>query len=155
MMMGFLMGCSNLDHSRFSKDFYEEKRLQLTRKSELIVKDKVKLVAFATYMSELDFETYPKGEVFLVEIAFNDETITMKDISFSLLDRKPLKIQKVSPKMQKKQKLFKHSPWNQMYLITFKPILPIETTKILLEMKVKGQSADLFFDYSYIVENVL
>ena len=127
----------------------------MTRKAELIENGKTALVAFSTYMSDLDFQTYPKGEVFLMEIAFEDERIKFSDLSFSLLGKKPIKIKKVSKKMQETQKFFSHSHWNELYLLSFESVLPIETANIVLKMHIKGKEQELLFDYSYIVENVL
>lgn len=151
----FLLACSNLSSPRFSKNFYEEKRLQLTRKSELIENGKTALVAFSTYVSSLDFKTYPNGEVFLVELAFENDKIKFDDLSFSLLGRKPFKVQKVSQIMQKTQKFFIHSQWNELYLVFFESVSPMETTDIVLKMHIRGRAQELSFDYSYIVENVL
>ena len=144
----FLCGCSNLNDSRFSKNFYEEKRMQLTRKAEWIENQRTKLVAFSTFMSHLDFEAYPEGEVFLVEIVFEDSKLSFKDISFSLLGEKPIKIEKIK---DEDKGVYRHSPWNVLYMVYFDSVSPSDVSKIVLEMKVKGEI--LKFDYSYVVEN--
>lgn len=153
--MFLLVGCSNLENPRFSKGFYEEKRLQLTRKADLIEGDKTSLVAFATYLSDLETESYPKNEVFLVEIVFENEKIKPKDISYTLLGKKPIKVKKLSKSEEKKLKAYRHSPWNELFIVYFDAVLPIDIANVVLKMHVKGRKQELIFDYSYVVENIL
>lgn len=149
------MGCSNLNHPRFSKNFYDEKRMQLTRKADLIENQKTALVAFSTYLSDLESDRYPNNEVFLIEIAFENEKIKPKDISFTLLDKAPIKVQKLSKKDEKAMRLYRHSPWNECFIVYFDSVLPIDITNVALKMHIKGYEQELVFDYSYVVENVL
>lgn len=148
------MGCSNLSNPRFSEGFYEEKRLQLTRKADLIENGRVSLVAFATYLSDLESGKYPKNEVFLVEIAFESDKIKPKDISFSLLEEKPLSVKKLSSREEKELRVFRHSPWNRIFLVRFDAVSPVNITNVVLKMHIR-KTQELVFDYSYVVENVL
>lgn len=148
-------GCSNLNNPRFSEGFYEEKRIQLTRKDSLIEKDRASLVAFSTYLSDLESDKYPRQEVFLIEIAFEDERIKPKDITYTLLEKAPTKIQKLSKSQEKAMRVYRHSPWNQLFLVYFDAVLPMDISNVILKMHIKGKKQELSFDYSYIVENVL
>lgn len=150
----FLIGCSNLSNPRFSEGFYEEKRLQLTRKADLIENGRALLVAFATYLSDLESGKYPKNEVFLIEVAFESDKIKPKDISFSLLGKKPLSVKKLSSKEEKALRVFRHSPWNQVFLVSFDAVSPVDITNVVLKMHIR-KTRELVFDYSYVVENVL
>ena len=107
--------CSNLDDPRFSKNFYEEKMMQVTRKSEIVLKGKTQIVMFSTYLSELDREKYSDGEYFFIEIDFEDEKKGIKDVEFVLAGHTPAEIKYI--KNPKKEGFYIHSPWNRGYLI--------------------------------------
>lgn len=149
------LGCSNLNNPRFSEGFYEEKSLQLTRKATLIEKNKTELVAFSTYISELDPQNFPKGEVFLVEVIFENEKIKPKDVSFLLFDKKPLKIKRVSKKDEKLYRFYRHNSWSELFLIYFDSMLPVDAANVVLKMRVTSKDQSLEFDYSYVVSNKL
>lgn len=148
-----LWGCSNLSDPRFSKDYYDERRLQLTRKSNLIADEKTKLVAFSTFLSRLDSQKYEDGEYFFVEIDYVDEKIKFKDLTFSLLGESPIKIEKI--KDIKQYNIYTHAPWNECYLVVFESVYPTEISKLALEIKVKGYEKRLLFDYGFRIENIL
>ena len=103
--------CSNLDDPRFSKNFYEEKMMQVTRKSEIVLKGKTQIVMFSTYLSELDREKYSDGEYFFIEIDFEDERKGIKDVEFVLAGHTPAEIKYI--KNPKKEGFYIHSPWNR------------------------------------------
>lgn len=149
------MGCSNLSNPRFSKGFYEEKSLQLTRKATLVGKEKTEIVAFSTYVSELDPRAFPKGEVFLVEVIFENESIKPKDVSFLLFNKKPLKIKRLSKKDEKLYKFYRHSSWSELFLIYFDSMFPVDAANIVLKMLIVPKEQSLKFDYSYVVSNKL
>lgn len=148
-----LWGCSNLSDPRFSKDYYNERMLQLTRKSNLIANDKTKLVIFSTFLSRLDSQKYEDGEYFFVEVDFVDEKIKFKDLSFSLLGESPKKVEKI--KNLKQYNVSTHAPWNECYLVVFESVYPTEISKLALEIKVRGYEKRLLFDYGFRVENIL
>lgn len=144
--------CSNLDSERFSKDFYEERRVQLTRKAELIAKDKTQLVVFCTYVSQLDSKKYPDGEYFFIEVAFENEKIKMSDLQFTLLGEKPIEITTI-PNNDKD--FFQHTHWNKGYLLRFSSVPRTEYAVLSLTLRVKGYPDNLKFNYGFKVENIL
>lgn len=146
-----MCACSNLDDPRFSKDFYEEKMMQLTRKSELISKNKTQVVMFVTYLTELDREKYEDGEYFFVEISFENEKLSIKDVKFSLAGYSPAEVKYI--KNPQKEKFHIHSPWNKGYLVKFDPIPQTEIATLNLLATVKGEV--MVFDYSFKYESVL
>lgn len=148
----FFCACSNLDSERFSKDFFEERRVQLTRKVELIANGKTRLVAFCTYVSQLDSKKYPDGEYFFLEIDFVDEKIKMSDLQFTLLGEKPLEITTIP---HNDKEFFQHTHWNQGYLLRFDSVPRTEYAVLSLMLKVKGYSDNLKFNYGFKVENIL
>lgn len=144
--------CSNLSSERFSKDFYEERRMQLTRKVELIDKGKTQLVVFCTYVSQLDSVKYPEGEYFFIEVAFENEKLKMSDLQFTLLDEKPIEITTIP---HNDKEFFQHTHWNQGYLLRFDSVPRTEYAILSLVLKVKGYSEVLKFNYGFKVENIL
>lgn len=148
----FFCACSNLDSERFSKDFFEERRVQLTRKVELIANGKTRLVAFCTYVSQLDSKKYPDGEYFFLEIDFVDEKIKMSDLQFTLLGEKPLEITTIP---HNDKEFFQHTHWNQGYLLRFDSVPRTEYAVLSLMLKVKGYPDNLKFNYGFKVENIL
>lgn len=156
LLLGLIFwGCSNLNNPRFSKGFYEEKSLQLTRKATLIGKEKTDIVAFSTYVSELDPQTFPKGEVFLVEVIFENENIKPKDLSFLLFGKKPLEIKRLSKKDQKLYRFYRHNSWSELFLVYFDSMLPVDAASVVLKMLIAPKDQSLEFDYSYVVSNQL
>lgn len=151
----FFLGCSNLNNPRFSEGFYEEKSLQLTRKATLIGEEKTELVAFSTYISELNPQSFPRGEVFLVEVIFENEKIKPKDVSFLLFDKKPLKVKELSKKDEKLYRFYRHSSWSELFLVYFDSLLPVDVANVVLKMLVASRNQSLEFDYSYVVSNKL
>lgn len=158
-MKKFLLGlyslvfcaCSNLDDPRFSENFYQEKMMQVTRKSEIIVEGKTQIVMFTTYLSELDREKYENGEYFFVEIDFEDEKIGIRDVHFFLAGYKPVEIKFI--KNPNKEGFFVHSPWNKGYLVRFDSIPQTEISTLKLIAKIKNK--EMKFDYSFKNESVL
>lgn len=148
----FFSACSNLDSERFSKDFVEERRVQLTRKAELIVEGKTRLVAFCTYVSQLDSEKYPDGEYFFLEIDFADEKINIGDLQFSLLGERPVEITTVH---YGDRDFFQHTHWNKGYLLRFSSVPRTEFAILSLILKIKNYPNILKFDYGFKVENIL
>lgn len=148
----FFCACSNLDSERFSKDFFEERRVQLTRKVELIANGKTRLVAFCTYVSQLDSKKYPDGEYFFLEIDFVDEKIKMSDLQFTLLGEKPLEITTIP---HNDKEFFQHTHWNQGYLLRFDSVPRTEYAVLSLMLKVKDYPDNLKFNYGFKVENIL
>lgn len=148
----FFCACSNLDSERFSKDFFEERRVQLTRKVELIANGKTRLVAFCTYVSQLDSKKYPDGEYFFLEIDFVDEKIKMSDLQFTLLGERPLEITTIP---HNDKEFFQHTHWNQGYLLRFDSVPRTEYAVLSLMLKVKGYPDNLKFNYGFKVENIL
>lgn len=144
--------CSNLDSERFSKDFYEERRVQLTRKVELIAKGKTQLVVFCTYVSQLDSEKYPDGEYFFIEVAFENEKIKMSDLQFTLLGEKPIEITTIP---HNDKDFFQHTHWNKGYLLRFASVPRTEYAVLSLTLRVKGYPDNLKFNYGFKVENIL
>lgn len=144
--------CSNLNSPHFSKDFIEERRMQLTRKVELVTGDKTRLVVFCTYISQLDSDKYPDGEYFFIEVDFIDKKLGIKDLQFSLLDEKPLEITTI-PYSDKD--FFQHTHWNEGYLLRFDSVPRTEFAVLSLDLKVKGYSEILKFNYGFKVENIL
>lgn len=147
------MGCSNLNNPRFSKGFYEEKSLQLTRRATLSNQGKTEIIAFSTYVSELDPHAFPQGEVFLVEVVFENENLKFKDLSFSLFGKKPLKLERISKKGQKL--FYRHNSWSELFLVYFDSMLPVDAASVVLNMLIIPRNQSLEFDYSYVVSNQL
>ncbi|RDU69479.1 hypothetical protein CQA62_02185 [Helicobacter cholecystus] len=146
-----MCACSNLSDPRFSKDFYEEKMMQLTRKGEIIAKNKTQVVMFVTYLSELNREKYEDGEYFFVEISFEDEKLGIKDINFSLAGDSPIEIAYI--KDPQKQNFYIHSPWNKGYLVKFEPVAQTELATLNL-LAMIGKEV-MVFDYSFKHEGIL
>lgn len=143
--------CSNLDDPRFSKNFYEEKMMQVTRKSEIVLKGKTQIVMFSTYLSELDREKYSDGEYFFIEIDFEDEKKGIKDVEFVLAGHTPAEIKYI--KNPKKEGFYIHSPWNRGYLVRFDSIPQTEIATLNLIAKFEGR--EMRFDYSFKDESIL
>lgn len=148
----FLYACSNLDSPHFSKDFIDERRMQLTRKVELVAENKTLLVVFCTYVSQLDSKKYPDGEYFFVEVDFVDEKLKMSDLQFTLLDEKPTEITTIP---HNDKDFFQHTHWNEGYLLRFDSVPRTEYAILSLDLKVKGYSEVLKFNYGFKVENIL
>lgn len=127
----------------------------MTRKATLISKEKTEIVAFSTYVSELDPQTFPKGEVFLVEVIFENENIKPRDISFLLFDKKPLSIKRISKKDEKLYRFYRHNSWSELFLIYFDSMLPVDAASVMLKMLIAPKDQSLEFDYSYVVSNKL
>lgn len=144
--------CSNLNSPHFSKDFIEERRMQLTRKVELVAGDKTRLVVFCTYVSQLDSEKYPDGEYFFVEVDFVDDKLKMSDLQFTLLDEKPLEITTIP---HNDKDFFQHTHWNEGYLLRFDSVPRTEYAVLSLDLRVKGYPNVLRFNYGFKVENIL
>lgn len=143
--------CSNLDDPRFSKNFYEEKMMQVTRKSEIVENGKTQVVMFSTYLTELDKEKYEDGEYFFIEIDFVDEKTSIKDVSFFLAGFSPLEVKYL--KNPQKLGYHIHSPWNKGYLVKFEDISQTEVATLKLIVKIKKW--EMKFDYSFKYESVL
>lgn len=126
--------------------------MQLTRKVELIADGKVHLVVFCTYVSQLDSEKYPDGEYFFVEVAFEDERLKIGDLSFTLLGEKPLEMTTIP---HNDKDFFQHTRWNEGYLLRFESVPRTEYAILSLDLRVKGYSKVLKFNYGFKVENIL
>lgn len=152
LCLGFIFwGCSNLNSGYFSEGFYKEKALQLTRKATFLKDGKAQIIAFSTYLSELNPQEFPDEEVFFIEVVFENENIQPKDLSFSLFGKEPTQLLKLSKQDEERYRLYRHSPWSELFLVHFDLTLLIDSTNIVLKMLIKPEDEVLEFDYSYVV----
>lgn len=65
----FFTGCSNYFKSQIPYSVFEEKKIQATRKVEFLKPDnKIEFVAFATYLNNIDSNSFANLEYFFLEI---------------------------------------------------------------------------------------
>ncbi|SQB98653.1 hypothetical protein [Helicobacter fennelliae] len=171
----FLSSCSNYLQQNLHPSVLEEKKIQATRKAEIINDNKVEILFLATYLNEIENSFYQNLEYFFVEIYTpNHEPINLKRIHFqlttnnannnsidsdnSIIDSaiagtnastkpflEPLYIRQIKPN-EYDSVLSPTNKWSSCYLVAFQKTNIIDTEKIGLN--IIYDETPLKFDFS-------
>ena len=121
----FFVGCGS--HLGVTFKQQEESYIQATRKTELIVADRVQIVLIATHLNAFNAQDYPhqKGEFFFIDAyqsRQNGKTLFENGYTLSLENgEKPLKITQLSREELQDFMQENATKWGEYYLVEFAP----------------------------------
>lgn len=149
------VSCTNYFEKGYRPELLEERKIQATRKFQIIRNDKIDLVVFATYLNDIERTYYKNLEYFFIEIyAPSQEPIIFKRLRINLAthDRKswldPQYIRLLN-KDEYDEVLRPINKWSNCYLVAFAKSTLIDADKMLLRIAVDEHEERL--DYSFKV----
>ncbi len=149
------VSCTNYFEKGYHPELLEERKIQATRKFQIIRNDKIDLVVFATYLNDIERTYYKNLEYFFIEIyAPSQEPIIFKRLRIDLATRdgkswlEPQYIRLLN-KNEYDEVLHPINKWSNCYLVAFAKSTLIDTDKMLLRIVVDEQEEKL--DYSFKV----
>ncbi len=152
--VGGIAGCTSYFEKGYHPAVLEEKKIQSTRKVQIIKDDKIDLVIFATYLNDIEKSFYKNQEYFFVEFyAPSQEPLNLKRIQLEIAAQDnswhtPLYMRKIPP--SEYDNIFMPlNKWSSCYLVAFEKSENIDDEKVRLRVRV-DEKADIF-DFSFQV----
>lgn len=142
-----LSGCSTFFSSENNLDILDEKKVQASRKSEIIKDKKILMSMVVTHLNEVSVTAYYNREYFFVEIFQEDINDTLPLIDYSLNNQEPLWIREIK-KDEFDKILSPSNKWSKCYLLAFKSLSNLGSRSMILKAKVASQG-EMEFDFSF------
>lgn len=115
--------CSSKDAlSYFSKGEKENRAVLNTKKADIFVDKKIKMMMWATYLNDTNRQEEFKTESFIVSTYFieaQNHDFLNKNYQITLNKKSPKNIKKINIKNSKYESYINHNPWAEYYLIEF------------------------------------
>ncbi|PAF42543.1 hypothetical protein [Helicobacter sp. 11S03491-1] len=142
------LGCSSYYADTYKPDIIVEKKIQASRKGEIIVNQKPVVVAVATHLNEVDDVIYGGREYFFVEIFSEEQGIFLNGvISFRLFNKPPIWSREIK-KDEFDAILHPSNKWSKSFLIAFEKLDPLSSRSAKLVMEVYNLGK-ITFDFAY------
>lgn len=134
----FIACSSNSALKHFNKEEIATRAMQHTKKADLIYKDEIKVLFWATYLNNINLKEFDlENETFLVSVYFTNnqvQDININNYKFSLVEKNPLvgelvpefietlpvSIKEISKDDEKYKEILSNNGWGKYYLIEFK-----------------------------------
>lgn len=150
-----IAGCTSYFEKGYHPAVLEEKKIQSTRKIQIIKDGKIDLVIFATYLNDIEQNFYKNQEYFFVEFyAPSQEPLNLKRIQLEIATKdsekweSPLYMRKIPP--NEYDNIFMPlNKWSSCYLVAFEKSENIDDEKVRLRVRV-DEKVDIF-DFSFKV----
>ncbi|PAF52767.1 hypothetical protein [Helicobacter sp. 13S00477-4] len=144
----FFLGCNSYYIDSYKPDIIAEKKIQASRKGQIIKNQKPVVIAVATHLNEVDDVVYGGREYFFVEIFSEDQSIFLNDmIDFTLFKKPPIWVREIK-KDEFDEILHSSNKWSKVYLIAFNKLDPLSSRNAKLIMEVYGLGK-IVFDFAY------
>ncbi|PAF49932.1 hypothetical protein BKH41_01115 [Helicobacter sp. 12S02232-10] len=144
----FFLGCTSYYTDSYKPDVIVEKKIQASRKGEIIKDQKPVVVAVATHLNEVDNVIYGNREYFFVEV-FSERQDIFYDgvISFTLFKKPPIWVREIK-KDEYDTILSSSNKWSRSFLIAFNKLDSLASRKAKLVMDVYN-FGKITFDFTY------
>ena len=142
-----LCGCNSFFSNSYGFDIITEKKMQSSRKSEIIRDNRVEITTIITHLNEISPITYNNREYFFVEVYGEEPSNYEGMIDYMLNGEKPLWIREVQSD-EFDEILSPSNRWSKCYLLAFRAVGKLASRDLLLDMKVIGLG-DMSFDFGF------
>lgn len=143
-----IYGCNSYYNISYKPDIVAEKKIQASRKAEIIKDNKPLVIAVAVHLNEVDDIVYGGREYFSVEIFSEDKNIFLNNmISFYLFGKSPIWSREIK-KDEYDEILQPSNKWSKLYLVAFDKLDPLDSRKAKLVIEVY-HVGKMVFDFSY------
>ncbi|PAF44251.1 hypothetical protein [Helicobacter sp. 11S02596-1] len=143
-----LSGCTSYYADGYRPDVIAERKIQASRKGEIIKNHQPVLVAVATHLNEVDDVVYGNREYFFVEIFSERQDVFYRGvIHFSLFGKPPIWVREIAPD-EYDTILQSSNRWSRTFLIAFEKLAPLASRKAKLVMDVYD-FGEITFDFTY------
>lgn len=138
-------GCNSFFSNSYTLDVVAEKKVQASRKGEILKDQKVVLVATVMHLNDVSVVAYHGREYFFVEIY--DEGQLNGYIDYKLNGSSPLWIREIQSD-EFDEILKPNNKWSKCYLVAFKSVGKLELREMFLKMEVIGVGT-MNFDFGF------
>ncbi|PAF53430.1 hypothetical protein BKH42_05755 [Helicobacter sp. 13S00482-2] len=141
-------GCTSYYEDTYKPDIIFEKKIQASRKGEILKNKKPILVAVAIHLNEVDNVIYGGREYFFVEIFSENKGIFLNDmIEFTLFGKTPIWSREIT-RDDFDEILHPSNKWSKTFLVAFEKLDPLASRDAKLMMKVYDLG-QIVFDFAY------
>ena len=138
------IGCSSSNELKhFSKEEVQVKSMQYTKKADVIIKEEVKVLLWATYLNNINVKEFKTNlDSFIMSTYFvnsKSQDIKVNGYSFTLNSKEPISIEEISTKNLLYKDTLLENTWGKYYLVRFKNIEEEDT----LVLKLSNSNANL------------
>lgn len=149
-----LNGCG-LYNSGYKPTILLEKKINQSRKAQIVKNGKTEIVAIATYLNNVDSSAYPMGrEYFFIEIFSELEIPLIESLRFSLTNNVEfIWIREISIDEMKEEKnniIETYNRWGKGFLIAFDELEYQQKKNMKLTLEIENVGT-MIFDFSYKV----
>ncbi|MCE3036688.1 hypothetical protein LW135_02425 [Helicobacter sp. faydin-H20] len=147
MIVFVFLGCSTVFVSDDDIDILSEKKVQASRKGEIIKDKKNYMNMIVTHLNEVSQSAYNNREYFFVEIFQEEGDGDFSLVEYTLNGITPLWIREV--KSDEFDEIIKPSnKWSKCYLLAFRKIANLESRDMVLNARVVSYGT-MTFDFSF------
>lgn len=151
----YMLGaCTNYFESGYHPQMLEEKKIQATRKFQILRDEKIDLVVFATHLNEIERSYYKNLEYFFIELyAPSQEPINLHRVKMELFSangvwEEPHYIRKLAQD-EYDEVLKPINKWSSCYLVAYEKLPLDKSDHAKLRISIDGEPQVL--DFSYFV----
>lgn len=142
----FFQGCNSFfSNNHYTLDIVSEKKVQASRKGEIIRGNKVLAIATVTHLNEVSALVYHGREYFFVELYSEDDIGDF--IEYDLNNSNPLWVREIAQD-EFDEILKPNNKWSRCFLVAFNAIGGIGAREIVLNMNIIGLGT-MKFDFSF------
>ncbi|WP_370690906.1 hypothetical protein [Helicobacter cappadocius] len=142
------LGCTSYYEDTYKPDIIFEKKIQASRKGEILKHQKPVVVAVAIHLNEVDNVIYSGREYFFVEIFSENKEIFLNDmIEFTLFGKSPIWSREIT-KDDFDEILHPSNKWSRNFLVAFDKLDPLASRDAKLVMKVYNLGK-IVFNFAY------
>ncbi|PAF48400.1 hypothetical protein BKH46_00355 [Helicobacter sp. 12S02634-8] len=147
-MFVLLSGCVSYYSGGYKPDVIVERKIQASRKGEIIKDEKPIVVAVATHLNEVDNVVYGGREYFFVEIFSERQDVFYHGmISFTLFGKPPIWVREIK-KDEYDEILSASNKWSRTFLVAFDVLDPLASRKAKLVMDIYDVGK-ITFNFAY------
>lgn len=141
-------GCASYYAQTYKPDILVEKKIQASRKGEILRDGKPEVIAIATHLNEVDEVIYNKREYFFIEVFSENKSIFLNGlITYDLFGNMPLWVREIK-KDEFDEILHPSNRWSRVFLIAFFKLDSLVSRDAKLTMDLYGWGK-IIFDFSY------
>ncbi|CBG39828.1 hypothetical protein [Helicobacter mustelae] len=146
-MLLFLEGCNTFFGQEDGVDILAEKKVQASRKAEIIENHKILMTMVVTYLNEVSELAYYNRKYFFVEIFQEDSSSDAPLIDYFLNGQKSLWVREIHEDEFDKI-LIPRNKWSKCFLVAFHDLNELESRDMVLKAEVSSMGT-MTFDFSF------
>lgn len=141
-------GCTSYYIEIYKPDIVAERKIQASRKGEVLRNGKPEIIAIATHLNEVDEVVYGNREYFFVEVFSENKSVFLSGlITYKLFGKSPIWVREIK-KDEFDQILHPSNRWSRVFLVAFFKLDPLVSRETKLTMDLYGWGK-IVFDFSY------